>query len=193
MTVAQLLVGALAATSLVSATLPKLHGVNLAGLDFGIDTNGGQSGGNVPPPISQVDHFATAGANVCRLPFGWQAATPQLGGALDANFAKTLDALVQQGLSKGQWVILDLHNYARWNGGIVGQGGPTNAQVSRSRTKSRRTVPLTHSFLAPLAVRLHLEHPRDQVQVKRQGHLWPDERAARPQRPAVGDERSGRC
>lgn len=27
-------------------------------------------------------------------------------------------------------VVLDLHNYARWNGGIVGQGGPTDAQLA---------------------------------------------------------------
>jgi endoglucanase len=128
MTVAKLLVGALAATSLVSATLPKLGGVNLAGLDFGIDINGG-SGNFVAPPLAQVDHFAAAGANAVRIPFGWQYATPQLGGALNANFFATLDALVQRALSKGQWAILDLHNYARFNGGIVGQGGPTNAQV----------------------------------------------------------------
>lgn len=128
MTVTKLLVGALAATSLVSATLPKLHGVNLAGLDFGMDING-NSGNFVGPPIDQIDHFASKGANAVRIPFGWQYATPSLGGTLDANFFKTLDALVQRGLSKGNWVILDLHNYARWNGGIIGQGGPTNAQV----------------------------------------------------------------
>jgi endoglucanase len=27
-------------------------------------------------------------------------------------------------------VIIDLHNYARWNGAIIGQGGPTNAQYA---------------------------------------------------------------
>jgi len=26
--------------------------------------------------------------------------------------------------------IIDIHNYARWNGGIIGQGGPTNAQFA---------------------------------------------------------------
>jgi hypothetical protein len=26
--------------------------------------------------------------------------------------------------------MLDPHNYARWNGGIVGQGGPSNENVS---------------------------------------------------------------
>ena len=24
--------------------------------------------------------------------------------------------------------VIDIHNYARWNKGIIGQGGPTNAQ-----------------------------------------------------------------
>lgn len=26
--------------------------------------------------------------------------------------------------------MIDIHNYARWNGAIIGQGGPTNAQFA---------------------------------------------------------------
>jgi len=37
---------------------------------------------------------------------------------------------VSQALSSGAYVIVDIHNYARWNGGIIGQGGPTNAQFA---------------------------------------------------------------
>jgi len=31
-------------------------------------------------------------------------------------------------LNTGAYCIIDIHNYARWDGGIIGQGGPTNAQ-----------------------------------------------------------------
>lgn len=67
--------------------------------------------------------------NTFRLPVGWQYLVDnQLGGPLNAaNFAK-YDAQVQACLATGAYCILDIHNYARWNGGIIGQGGPTNAQ-----------------------------------------------------------------
>lgn len=58
--------------------------------------------------------------------------TPTLGGSIDETWFATFDATVQSALtaSTSPYVILDLHNYARWNGGIVGQGGPTNDQFA---------------------------------------------------------------
>jgi endoglucanase len=32
----------------------------------------------------------------------------------------------------GAYAIIDVHNYARWNGEIIGQGGPSNDDVSAS-------------------------------------------------------------
>ncbi|KAG7566855.1 hypothetical protein FFLO_01356 [Filobasidium floriforme] len=106
--------------------LPRLGGFNIAGFDFGTDTNGGSN-----PATSQIDHFVKNGANVFRLPFGWNPAVGgQLGGTLNPSWFTAYDKLVQYTLSKGAYAILDLHNYARWNGGIVGQGGPTDAQLA---------------------------------------------------------------
>ena len=49
---------------------------------------------------------------------------------LDAtNFSK-YDQLVQACLTTGAHCIVDIHNYARFNGLIIGQGGPTNAQFA---------------------------------------------------------------
>jgi endoglucanase len=48
---------------------------------------------------------------------------------LDATFFAQYDALVRAALDAGAYVMLDLHNYARWNGAIVGQGGPSNDEV----------------------------------------------------------------
>lgn len=73
----------------------------------------------------QDDNF-----NIFRLPVPWQfLVANNLGGPLDAtNFAK-YDALVQACLATGASCIIDIHNYARWNGNIIGHpGGPTNAQ-----------------------------------------------------------------
>jgi len=56
--------------------------------------------------------------------------TPTLGGSIDPTFFSTYDTTVQAALATGAYVIVDLHNYARWNGEVIGQGGPTNAQFA---------------------------------------------------------------
>ncbi|KAF6224504.1 hypothetical protein HO133_011081 [Letharia lupina] len=65
--------------------------------------------------------------NLFRLPVGWQyLVNHDLGGALDQTFFSTYDQIMQACLATGAHCILDVHNYARWNGGIIGQGGPSN-------------------------------------------------------------------
>ncbi|KAF9054456.1 endoglucanase [Panaeolus papilionaceus] len=110
--------------------IPFLGGVNLAGYDFSVYTNGSFSGIGVDPPISQISHFASQGVNAFRIP--WQLMTPTLGGDIDSAFFSRYDATVQSalGASTQPYVILDLHNYARWNGQIISQGGPTDDQFT---------------------------------------------------------------
>ncbi|PVH89393.1 glycoside hydrolase family 5 protein [Cadophora sp. DSE1049] len=114
-------------------------GVNIAGFDFGCLTNGAQTLSSVQPPLSslggpdglgQISHFIRDDhMNIFRLPVGWQyLVNNNLGGALDpTNFGK-YDQLVQGCLASGATCIIDIHNYARWNGGVIGQGGPTDEQ-----------------------------------------------------------------
>ncbi|GJJ09859.1 Manganese dependent endoglucanase Eg5A [Clathrus columnatus] len=108
--------------------LPFLGGVNTAGYDFSVATNGSFTGPSSIPPASQYAHFAGQGANLFRIP--WQEMTPTLGGSIDQSFFSTYDTTVQAALATGAYVIVDLHNYARWNGEVIGQGGPTNAQFA---------------------------------------------------------------
>jgi endoglucanase len=57
--------------------------------------------------------------------------TPTLGGSINQTFFQgEYNPTVQAALATGAYVIVDLHNYARWNGQIIGQGGPTNAQFA---------------------------------------------------------------
>ena len=90
--------------------------------------------------------------NMFRLPVGWQYLTNNgLGGTLNAaNFAK-YDQLVQACLGTGATCIIDIHNYARWNGGIIGQGGPTNAQFaslwSQIATKYASTANVAYGIM----------------------------------------------
>ncbi|KAI8624438.1 glycoside hydrolase family 5 protein [Xylariaceae sp. FL1651] len=128
------------------ATGVQYFGVNIAGFDFGCATNakliisqGTCVTTQVYPPLSalggpdgagQMSHFAKDNSmNIFRLPVGWQyLLNNNLGGTLDGgNFGK-YDQLVQACLATGASCIVDVN--ARWNGQIIGQGGPTNDQFA---------------------------------------------------------------
>jgi endoglucanase len=115
--------------------------VNIAGFDFGCGTDGSDNLADVTPPLSslggadgaaQMQHFVNNdNLNIFRLPVGWQyLLNGNLGGTLDATNFGNYDQLVQACLATGASCIIDIHNYARWNGGIIGQGGPTNNQFA---------------------------------------------------------------
>ncbi|KAK3332392.1 glycoside hydrolase family 5 protein [Cercophora scortea] len=116
-----------------------LIGVNIAGFDFGCSIHGSCHLSQVTPPLTslggvdgvgQMRHFAKDdGMDIFRLPVGWQyLVNKKLGGDLDAENAGNYDQLVQACLATGSHCVIDIHNYARWNGKIIGQGGPSNAQ-----------------------------------------------------------------
>lgn len=77
-----------------------------------------------------MEHFSKAdGMNIYRLPVSWQFLTNYtLGGELEYNHFGIYNELVQGCLKTGSYCIIDIHNYARWEGSanIIGQGGPTN-------------------------------------------------------------------
>ncbi|KAJ6540843.1 carbohydrate-binding module family 1 protein/Glycoside hydrolase family 5 protein [Mycena vulgaris] len=123
-----------------SGTL-QLVGVNIAGFDFGCNTDGSCTASAAFPPLTQyfgkdgkgqMTHFVNDdGYNVFRLPVGWQFLTNDvLGGPVNQTNLAKYDALIQTCLATGAYCIIDIHNYARWNKGIIGQGGPTNAQFA---------------------------------------------------------------
>lgn len=133
-------------------------GVNVAGFDFGCTTNvrmplapllpakltktfqGKCDLSKVVAPLheykgkdgaAQMQHFVKDdGLNAFRLPVGWQFLVDEPGAPLNAGNMKQYDALVQACLATGSLCIIDIHNYARWNGLIIGQGGPTDEQFA---------------------------------------------------------------
>ncbi|KAK6842537.1 glycoside hydrolase family 5 protein [Apiospora arundinis] len=135
------LAGAVAAGPVEKRAGTQYFGVNIAGFDFGCETSGTCDVSKAYPPLSslggadgegQMQHFVKDDKmNIFRLPVGWQyLLNNKLGGSLDQTNAGKYDQLVQACLKTGATCVIDIHNYARWNGQIVGQGGPSNDQFA---------------------------------------------------------------
>ncbi|KAL8667326.1 MAG: hypothetical protein Q9202_000900 [Teloschistes flavicans] len=115
-------------------------GVNIAGFDFGCAITGACDTSKVVAPLqqykgkdgaAQMQHFVKDdGLNAFRLPVGWQWLVDSPGSPLNAAHMEEYDALVQACLATGSLCIIDIHNYARWDGLIIGQGGPTDEQFA---------------------------------------------------------------
>ncbi|KAI0134673.1 glycoside hydrolase family 5 protein [Xylariales sp. AK1849] len=127
--------------SLASPNALECIGVNIAGFDFGCATTGTCDITQATPPLTelggpdgagQMQHFVTDDKmNIFRLPVAWQwLVNNQLGGTLDEANTAEYDSLVKACLATGATCIIDIHNYARWNGQIIGQGGPTNDEFA---------------------------------------------------------------
>ena len=95
-----------------------------------MDPPDGKTGGDGP---GQMAHFTkNDGLNIFRLPVGWQyLVNNKLGGTLDPTNFGAYDKLVQACLQTGAHCVIDIHNYARWNGQIIGtSGGPASSDFS---------------------------------------------------------------
>ncbi|KAH6889434.1 glycoside hydrolase superfamily [Thelonectria olida] len=125
--------------ALASRTLARVQyvGVAIPGIDFGCDIDGScPIGDNVEFPLkqygggdgaAQMKHFVKNDEmNVFRLPTSWQwIVNNELGDLDETNWGK-YDDLVQACLDTGAYCMIDLHNFARYDGGIIGQGGPSD-------------------------------------------------------------------
>ncbi len=113
-----------------SAGKLRFTGINIPGFDFGCNSDGNCHASGAWPPLlqyygqdgqGQMNHFVKDdGFNVFRLPVGWQFLVNDVEGGpiVEANFQE-YDALVQACVNSGaEACIIDIHNYARWNGAV---------------------------------------------------------------------------
>ncbi|KAM0520751.1 hypothetical protein ACHAPE_003152 [Trichoderma viride] len=128
------LAAALALASGALAGKIRYLGVAIPGIDFGCDIDGSCPTDTSSVPLldykggdgaGQMKHFAEDdGLNVFRISATWQFVTNNtVDGKLDelnwGSYNKVIDAC----LVTGAWCMIDMHNFARYNGGIIGQGG----------------------------------------------------------------------
>jgi endoglucanase len=98
-----------------------LTGVNIAGAEFNGKTLPGIAGKDYfYPKPGTLDHFASEGMNVIRVPFRWERIQPSLNGELDAAEYRRLADTVHEATAKKLFVILDVHNYAAYRGAPIG-------------------------------------------------------------------------
>ncbi|KAI6778374.1 Endoglucanase EG-II [Emericellopsis cladophorae] len=113
----------------------KYLGVAIPGLDFGCEIYGSCPPGERIFPLTemggsdgegQMQHWVgNADMNTFRLPVPWQyLVNDQLGAKMDETNFNNYNKLMKACLDTGSYCMIDIHNFARWNGGIVGQGGP---------------------------------------------------------------------
>lgn len=120
---------------MVAAT-SQYVGMNIAGFEFGCDIEGNCPLASIKSPVgvapAQMKHFVNDdGMNIFRLPVSWQFLVNNVVGAtlFATNLAK-YDGLIQDCLKTGAYCAIDIHNFARFDGKIIGQGGPTDAQFA---------------------------------------------------------------
>jgi len=95
-------------------------GVNLAGAEFGRNIPGVEGTDYRFPTREQVEYFAKVGFNSIRLPVKWERLQPQLGGELDSRYLAGIRSVLDSAEERDMDVLIDLHNYARYRGELVG-------------------------------------------------------------------------
>lgn len=103
-------------------------GVNLSGAEFGESQLPGTYGSNYTyPSFAEIDYYRDVGMNVIRVPFRWERLQHSLYSGLDGGEFARLSAVVGYAASRGVTVLLDPHNYARYNGNLIGSAAVPNA------------------------------------------------------------------
>ncbi|UNI16806.1 Cellulase [Purpureocillium takamizusanense] len=112
-------------------------GVAIPGIDFGCDINGKCPAKAESIPLAQygggdgegqMQHFVKNNKmNIFRLPLTWQFITNgQVDGKLYEKNLKVYNDLMNTCLDTGAYCMIDLHNFGRYDDGIIGQGGPSD-------------------------------------------------------------------
>ena len=80
------------------------------------------------PSISQLDYYKSKGIMLIRLPIKWERLQTTLSGEIDAIELQSLLHIVDAVASRNMKVLVDVHNYARYDATIIGEG-PTIADA----------------------------------------------------------------
>lgn len=103
----------------VGGPLPR--GVNLAGAEFAPERIPGVANTDyIFPTGAKIQYYKQAGFNAVRLPFTWERLQPVLLKPLDPAYLTQIIKFLNEASLQNQRVVLDLHNYGRYRGNIIG-------------------------------------------------------------------------
>lgn len=110
----------------------ELRGVNLSGAEWGSLPGTFGTSYTYPDAAYVADYdgpayFVGKGVSVFRLPFRWERLQTTLSQDFDAAELERLTTTVDNLLALGVWVILDPHNYARYDEELIGSAAVPNA------------------------------------------------------------------
>lgn len=109
-------------------TVNFLRGVNLAGGEFGAGQIPGTYGIDyVYPDAAALDYYRGKGLTLVRLPILWERVQPSLSGPLDDAETNRIERVLSDASTRQMRVILDVHNYGRYRGAVVGSAQVPNA------------------------------------------------------------------
>ena len=104
----------------------EIRSMPLVGLNF----SGAGFAGNVIPGINNKNYifpteyyfssWSARGVKLIRFPILWERLQPNLGGDFDPAYAQLIDSVFSYAEKYKIKVILDLHNYARYRGVLIG-------------------------------------------------------------------------
>ena len=98
-----------------------LTGVNIAGAEFkSAQLPGRPNFDYVYPNAQEIAYFASKGVNVFRVPVLWERLQPALNAPLDRAELKRLQDTVSLIERSGASVVIDIHDFGRYRGGVVG-------------------------------------------------------------------------
>ena len=114
--------GAATTTKIPTGTnVVDLVGINVSGAEFTPGTLPGVHGKHYFfPPKDYFQKWSEKGIRTIRFPLKWERLQPSLNKGFDSTYAGLIDKMLNQAAENDIEVILDVHNYARYRGKIIG-------------------------------------------------------------------------
>ena len=117
----------------------SLVGLNLSGAGFAPQVLPGINGTNYIFPVeAYFQQWSARGVKLIRFPIIWERLQPTLGGPLDSAYVALVNQTFGYAQKHGIKIILDLHNYARYRGQVIGTSGVPYARYQEIMTHIAR-------------------------------------------------------
>ncbi|TWI52348.1 aryl-phospho-beta-D-glucosidase BglC (GH1 family) [Pseudomonas duriflava] len=120
----------------VQAEQIDLVSLNLSGAGFAPHVLPGINGTNYIFPVeSYFQQWSARGIKTMRFPIIWERLQPKLGGPLDPTYVALIDRTFGYAQKHNVKIILDLHNYAKYRGQVIGTSSVPYARYQEIMTK----------------------------------------------------------